>query len=129
MVHFILKWLNQIGTLCGCVFPSITARTLKITFNLAYASYFYCRIDNDIAILKLSRDVELNDNVVPACLPSSTSTQYFGNQATVSGTVEDIPSIHKIYMRSSAPYLHHEKRANSAFNKVPFLCFGTYVAH
>ena len=45
----------------------------------------YFRISNDIAILKLSRDVELNDYVVPACLPSSSSTSYTGQQAAVSG--------------------------------------------
>ena len=75
------------------MFPVITVRTLTKKHLLQYKAYFcYVRIDNDIAILKLSRDVELNDNVVPACLPSSTSTQYFGNQATVSGTVNGIPN-------------------------------------
>ncbi len=67
-----------------------TKKTLQDTeeiffFYVVFKFDTYFRIDNDIAILKLSRDVELNDYVVPACLPSSSSTSYTGQQAVVSG--------------------------------------------
>merc|ERR1719154_421256 len=60
-------------------------QTISVSQIIKRSDYNENSINNDIAILKLSRDVELNDNVVPACLPSTTSSQYFGKQATVSG--------------------------------------------
>ena len=42
-------------------------------------------IDNDVAILKLAQDVQFNDYVVPACLPSSSANDYTGQSAVVSG--------------------------------------------
>ena len=43
------------------------------------------RVENDIVILKLSRDAVFNDYVQPACLPSSSSSSYVGHPAVVSG--------------------------------------------
>ena len=43
------------------------------------------KIDNDIAILKLSKDVEFNSGVVPACLPTNKYEQYANWEAVVSG--------------------------------------------
>merc|ERR1719295_517051 len=41
--------------------------------------------DNDIAILKLNRDATLNDNVIPACLPTNVNELYANRDAKVSG--------------------------------------------
>eukprot|EP00088_Acartia_fossae_P037902 TRINITY_DN3913_c0_g1_i13.p1 TRINITY_DN3913_c0_g1~~TRINITY_DN3913_c0_g1_i13.p1 ORF type:complete len:497 (-),score=103.06 TRINITY_DN3913_c0_g1_i13:688-2178(-) len=41
--------------------------------------------DNDIVILKMARDIQFSDYVVPACLPTSSSSTYYGSQAVVSG--------------------------------------------
>jgi len=60
-------------------------QTIRVSQIIQRSDYNGKTFDNDIAILKLSRDVEFNENVVPACLPSSTSTKYFGKRATVSG--------------------------------------------
>jgi len=42
-------------------------------------------INNDIAILRLSKDVTFNSNVVPACLPTNKAETYAGKDAVVSG--------------------------------------------
>ena len=42
-------------------------------------------MDNDIAILKLSEEVQFNENVVPACLPTDKNKMYTGWEAVVSG--------------------------------------------
>merc|ERR1719192_1102244 len=41
--------------------------------------------DNVNALLRLAQEVDFNDNIVPACLPSSTSQKYVGWDAVVSG--------------------------------------------
>jgi secreted trypsin-like serine protease len=60
-------------------------QTIKVSDIIKRSDYSEQTFDNDIVILKLSQDVELNENVVPACLPSVSSTQYYGQKATVSG--------------------------------------------
>merc|ERR1739836_259111 len=42
-------------------------------------------IANDVVILKLGEDVQFSKYVVPACLPSSSSNDYTGQSAVVSG--------------------------------------------
>jgi len=42
-------------------------------------------ISNDVVILKLGEDVQFSKYVVPACLPSSSSNDYTGQSAVVSG--------------------------------------------
>jgi len=42
-------------------------------------------IDNDIAILRLEKDITFTDSIVPACLPTDKSKTYAGQAATVSG--------------------------------------------
>jgi len=47
--------------------------------------YYDKRYLNDIAILKLDRDAELDEHVIPACLPSNENELYIGKTAKVSG--------------------------------------------
>merc|ERR1712200_229338 len=42
-------------------------------------------ISNDVVILNLGQDVQFSKYVVPACLPSSSSNDYTGQSAVVSG--------------------------------------------
>jgi len=42
-------------------------------------------MNNDIAILRLSKDVTFNPNVVPACLPTNKAQTFAGLDAVVSG--------------------------------------------
>lgn len=49
------------------------------------SDYDESSITNDIALLKLSQDVVLNANVVPACLPTDTTKTYTNQEAIVSG--------------------------------------------
>ena len=62
-------------------FASITFQLLR----LWHLEYSYFSINNDIAILRLSKDVTFNSNVVPACLPTNKVETYAGKDAVVSG--------------------------------------------
>merc|ERR1712172_345638 len=41
--------------------------------------------DNDIAILKLAKDLSFSDKIKPVCLPTSATKDYSGKASTVSG--------------------------------------------
>jgi len=58
---------------------------IKLYTRLHLNYSIFLSITNDIAILRLSRDVILNENVVPACLPTDTNNKYAGQSAIVSG--------------------------------------------
>jgi len=60
------------------------AQAIKVTV-IAHPQYNKDTIDNDIAILKLEKDITFNSNVVPACLPTDKSKTYAGQTAVVSG--------------------------------------------
>jgi len=61
------------------------AQAINVERIITRSDYNQNTITNDIAILKLSKDVVFNDNVVPACLPSTSSNSYTNYDATVSG--------------------------------------------
>ena len=68
---------------------------------IMHSQYNRRNIDNDIALLKLSRPVSLtrNSGVVPACLPASNSNSFAGVVATVAGwgaTAEGYPTSSKL---------------------------------
>ena len=42
-------------------------------------------INNDIALLRLASDVQFNNNVILACLPTDRTQQYTDWEAVVSG--------------------------------------------
>merc|ERR1719300_165267 len=58
---------------------------IKVERVIKRTDYDTSSINNDIAILRLSSEVQFNDNVIPACLPSDATQQYTGRQAVVSG--------------------------------------------
>merc|ERR1719385_198604 len=49
------------------------------------ADYDTSSINNDIALLRLSSEVQFNNNVIPACLPTDRNQQYTNWEAVVSG--------------------------------------------
>ena len=63
------------------MFKQVQDWYLQIIHNKLFSA------ENDIVILKLSRDAVFNDYVQPACLPSSSSSTYFGQSAIVSGYI------------------------------------------
>jgi len=64
---------------------AIAVQTILASEVIERSDYNEASITNDIAILRLSRDVILNENVVPACLPTDTTKTYAGQSAIVSG--------------------------------------------
>ena len=56
--------------------------TYKIIERIKYPTFTLKTFDNDIALFKLDRDVEFNDNVRPICLPTQDETP---EQAMFSG--------------------------------------------
>merc|ERR550519_2147615 len=68
----------------GDTSEAITPQRFTATV-IARDDYNANSFDNDIAILKLDRDATLNDNVIPACLPTNVNELYAGQSAKVSG--------------------------------------------
>merc|ERR1719510_999000 len=58
---------------------------VKISAITDHPDYNSGTLDNDFSILTLSEPVSFSSSVSPACLPASTSTDYAGQLATVSG--------------------------------------------
>merc|ERR1719430_3066988 len=61
------------------------AKTIAVERVIKRADYDTNSVNNDIALLRLAQEVDFNENIVPACLPSSTSQKYAGWDAVVSG--------------------------------------------
>merc|ERR1712110_536176 len=61
------------------------AKKIAVERVIKRSDYDTNSVNNDIALLRLAEDVEMTSNIVPACLPSSSSQQYAGWQALVSG--------------------------------------------
>jgi len=58
---------------------------IKVERVIKRPDYNTNTIDNDIALLRLSSEVEFNNNVIPACLPTNRDQQYANWEAVVSG--------------------------------------------
>merc|ERR1719342_1044493 len=61
------------------------AKSIPVERVIKRSDYDSDNVNNDIALLRLAQEVDFNDNIVPACLPSSTSQKYAGWDAVVSG--------------------------------------------
>merc|ERR1711899_325729 len=60
-------------------------KSIPVERVIKRSDYDSDNVNNDIALLRLAQEVVFNDNIVPACLPSSTSQKYAGWDAVVSG--------------------------------------------
>merc|ERR1711872_931170 len=58
---------------------------IKVERVIKRPDYDTSSINNDIALLRLASEVQFNDNVIPACLPSDRNQQYANWEAVVSG--------------------------------------------
>jgi len=58
---------------------------IRVERVIRHPSYDSSSVNNDIALLRLSRDVVFNDAVRPACLPTNKANSYQGYNAIVSG--------------------------------------------
>jgi len=58
---------------------------IKVQRVIKRPDYDTSSINNDIALLRLETEVQFNDNVVPACLPTDKNQQYTNWEAVVSG--------------------------------------------
>ena len=64
---------------------SICIQGIKVEKVIKRPDYNTNTIDNDIALLRLSSEVQFNNNVIPACLPTNKNQQYANYEAIVSG--------------------------------------------
>merc|ERR1711971_954547 len=69
----------------GANVESLAPQTIRVERVIRRPDYTESNVNNDIAILKLSSEVVLNNNVVPACLPTDSAKTYSGQTAYVSG--------------------------------------------
>merc|ERR1719153_721661 len=62
------------------------AKTIQVERVIKRSDYDTNSVNNDIALLRLAQDVDFTSStIVPACLPPTSSQQYVGWQAIVSG--------------------------------------------
>jgi len=60
-------------------------RRVRVCQVLQHSSYNSNNVDYDFSILRLCEELQLQTDVLPACLPSSSSTNYDNRRAVVSG--------------------------------------------
>merc|ERR1711892_1260845 len=58
---------------------------IKVERVIKRSDYNTNTINNDIALLRLSSEVQFNEAVIPACLPTDRNQQYTNWEAVVSG--------------------------------------------
>eukprot|EP00088_Acartia_fossae_P049731 TRINITY_DN5503_c0_g1_i2.p1 TRINITY_DN5503_c0_g1~~TRINITY_DN5503_c0_g1_i2.p1 ORF type:complete len:482 (-),score=63.80 TRINITY_DN5503_c0_g1_i2:92-1381(-) len=63
----------------------VRTQTIEVAEYITTPDYSPASYDNDIIILKMAREIQFSDYVLPACLPSSSSSQFYGREAIVSG--------------------------------------------
>merc|ERR1712083_560063 len=87
---------RYVVTAAHCLYDGQTQMTLKggAKFRVMVGEHDHCKaqgsfvlasVDNDIAILKLSKDLTFSDKIKPACLPTNATKDYSGKASTVSG--------------------------------------------
>lgn len=60
-------------------------KAVRVCSVLQHSSYNSGTVDYDFAVLRLCEDVTFQTDILPACLPSSSSTSYENQDAVVSG--------------------------------------------
>jgi len=75
------EWKKEVGS--EVLVPPIPRKIEAIYAHRSYSA----RLDYDIALLKLSEEVDLTGDVVPVCLPTDPTEDYVKKTATVSGWV------------------------------------------
>jgi len=60
-------------------------RRVRVCQVLQHSSYNSNNVDYDFSILRLCEELQFQTDVLPACLPSSSSTNYDNRRAVVSG--------------------------------------------
>lgn len=60
-------------------------RAVRVCSVLEHSSYNSGTVDYDFAVLRLCEDVTFQTDILPACLPTSSSTSYENVDAVVSG--------------------------------------------
>jgi len=60
-------------------------RRVRVCQTLQHSSYNSNNVDYDFSILRLCEELQFQTDVLPACLPSTSSTNYDNRRAVVSG--------------------------------------------
>merc|ERR1712013_972538 len=87
---------RYVVTAAHCLYDGSNQLTVKggAKFRVMVGEHDHCKHpkfdpnvspDNDIAILKLSKDLTFSDKIKPACLPTSATKDYSGKASTISG--------------------------------------------